>query len=444
MSNDTLLRTGLRDEGRLAALRRARLLDTPPEEAFDRLTRLVCRLLGVPAALVSLVEVDRQFFKSAVGLPQEWMLRRETSLLHSFCQHVVATGAPLLVQDASEHPLVSGSLAIPDLGVAAYLGMPLATADGHTLGALCAIDTQPRIWTPGDAATLRDLASMTMSEVALRRLALELEGRAGEEAAARETARARAQRLEALRRLANGVAHEFAGVMQAVQSGVRLAAARLDQDAAAARSILALVGDATRRGGALTERLLAFAPRGELRAERVDVAALLRRMERAAAGGSGEPLQIRVDAPPHLPAVLADPEELRAVLLGLAASARGAMPEGGVLTLRAALDEVAEGGAAQHPARLRPGPYIRFSVTDTGTGLGTGEQADAGTAPLAPGWPGPGAGLDLAMARDFAEQAGGGLAQESEAGVGTTVVLWLPAVETVADGAGAVETAPEG
>lgn len=443
MSNDTLLRTELRDEGRLAALRRARLLDTPPEEAFDRLTRLVCRLLGVPAALVSLVEANRQFFKSAVGLPQDWMLRRETSLVHSFCQHVVATGAPLLVQDAAEHPLVSGSLAIPDLGVAAYLGMPLATADGHTLGALCAIDTQPRIWTPGDAATLRDLASMTMSEVALRRLALDLEERAGEEAAARETAQARAQRLEALRRLADGVAHEFAGVMQAVQSGVRLAAARLDQDAAAARSILALVGDATRRGGALTERLLAFAPRGELRAERIDVAALLRRMERAAAGGSGDPLQIRVDAPPRLPTVLADPEELKAVLLGLAASARGAMPEGGTLTLRAALDDVAEGGAPpQHPARLRPGAYVRFSVTDTGTGLGAGEQADAGTVPPAPGWPGPGAGLDLAMARDFAEQAGGGLVQESEAGVGTTVVLWLPAIETVADGA--AETAPEG
>ncbi len=442
MSDEALLRTALRDEGRLAALRRARLLDTPPEEVFDRLARLVCRLLGVPAALVSLVEADRQFFKSAVGLPESWMLRRETSLLHSFCQHVVASGTPLLVQEASGHPLVSGSLAIADLGVVAYLGMPLATADGHAIGALCAIDTQPRAWTPGDAAALRDLAAMTMSEVALRRLALESEGRAGEEAAAREAAQARARRLEALRRLADGVAHEFAGVMQAVQSGVRLATARIDDDAAMARSILALVGDAAGRGAALTERLLAFAPRGELRAERVDVAALLRRMEKVAAGVSGAPLRVRIDAPPRLPAVLADPEELGAVLLGLVAGARGAMPEGGTLTLAAALDEVAE-GAAPHPARLRPGRYVRLSVADTGTGLdGALSGAGAGAAPSAPTWPGPGAGLDLAMARDFAEQVGGGLVRDSEAGVGTTVALWLPVAEAAAAGAAAAD--PQG
>ena len=61
---------------------------------------------------------------------------------------MVATGAPLLVQDARGHPLVADNLAVPDLGVLAYLGMPLATADGHVLGALCAIDTAPRTWTP--------------------------------------------------------------------------------------------------------------------------------------------------------------------------------------------------------------------------------------------------------------------------------------------------------
>ncbi len=428
MSDETLLRTALRDEDRLEALRRTRLLDTPPEEAFDRLTRLVCRLLGVPAALVSLVDADRQFFKSAVGLPQPWLLRRETSLLHSFCQHVVAGGEPLLVQDATRHPLVSGSLAIPDLGVVAYLGMPLTTADGHALGALCAIDTGPREWTPGDAASLRDLAAVTMGEVTLRRLALEMGERARREAAAREAVEARARRLDALRRLADGVAHDLAGVVQAVQSGVRLATARLGRDDAAARSVLALVGDAARRGGALTERLLAFAPRGELRPERVDCAALLRRLGRAVANAPGTPLRTRVDAAPHLPPVLADPEELRAVLLDLAAAARGAMPEGGTLTLGAAVDEVAP-GASGHPAGLRPGRYVRLSVADTGTGLGGEGRAESGTPPSAVGSPGAGAALELALARDFAEQVGGGLARESRPGVGSTIALWVPMAE---------------
>ena len=85
MDDDTALRAALADEGRLAALKRTRLLDTPPEESFDRLTRLVCRALGAPVALVTLVEANRQFFKSVVGLPQPWAALRQTSLLHSFC-----------------------------------------------------------------------------------------------------------------------------------------------------------------------------------------------------------------------------------------------------------------------------------------------------------------------------------------------------------------------
>jgi GAF domain-containing protein len=93
---------------------------------------------------VSLVDADRQFFKSALGLPEPWATRRETPLSHSFCQHVVATGAPLRVEDARDHSLVCDNLAIPELGVVAYLGMPLATADGQVLGSLCAIDTEPR------------------------------------------------------------------------------------------------------------------------------------------------------------------------------------------------------------------------------------------------------------------------------------------------------------
>ncbi len=109
---------------------RLRLLDTLPEEAFDRLTRLSARLLAVPIALVSLVDDHRQFFKSACGLPEPWATLRETPLSHSFCQHVVASKAPLVVDDARLHAQLRHNPAVIDLNVIGYLGVPAARQSG--------------------------------------------------------------------------------------------------------------------------------------------------------------------------------------------------------------------------------------------------------------------------------------------------------------------------
>ncbi|MDU3126386.1 MAG: histidine kinase, partial [Bradyrhizobium sp.] len=100
---------------RLAALLQTELLDSPPEPGFDRVTRLATRLLAAPASIIALVDRDRQFFKSSVGLCEPWASLRETPLSHSFCQHVVTTAQPLVVVDASEHPLVKDNLAVPSL-----------------------------------------------------------------------------------------------------------------------------------------------------------------------------------------------------------------------------------------------------------------------------------------------------------------------------------------
>jgi PAS domain S-box-containing protein len=158
----------VRHPARLAALRRLGLLNTEPEPAFDRLTALAARLLRVPVVLVSLVDAERQVFKSAVGLPEPWASRRETPLSHSFCQHVVASREPFTVADAPKHPLVRENLAIPDLGVIAYAGIPLITSDGHALGSFCAIDTVRHEWTEDEIAILRDLAAAVMTEIELR------------------------------------------------------------------------------------------------------------------------------------------------------------------------------------------------------------------------------------------------------------------------------------
>jgi serine phosphatase RsbU (regulator of sigma subunit) len=155
------------DAQRLAALRSTGLLDAVPSASFDRLTRLASELLGVPVALVSFVDAERQFFASCVGLPPDVTAARETPLSHSFCAHVVARGEALIVPDAREHPLLHDNPAVAELGVVAYLGIPIRHPDGTVLGSFCAIDGKPRAWNQRDVDLMRDLAASVDTEIAL-------------------------------------------------------------------------------------------------------------------------------------------------------------------------------------------------------------------------------------------------------------------------------------
>jgi diguanylate cyclase len=157
------------DGGRLAALQDLAILDTDPEPAFDRFTRLAADLLKAPISLVSLIDRDRQFFKSEYGLPELWSGVRQTPLSHSFCQHVVSSRRPLVIADARQDPRVAGNLAVRDLSAVAYAGFPLVLDDGHIVGALCTIDTHPRSWKAHELRILEDLAAAVITLLELRR-----------------------------------------------------------------------------------------------------------------------------------------------------------------------------------------------------------------------------------------------------------------------------------
>lgn len=158
----------LKDPERLAALDATGLLDSAAEAAFDRFTKLAARWLAAPTALISLVDDQRQFFKSAVGLGEPLASDRGTPLSHSFCQYAVTTGEALVVEDARDHPLLSQSPAVTELAVVAYAGVPLVTSNEQVLGTLCVVDTQPRPWNDAQLDVLRELAALTMSQVELR------------------------------------------------------------------------------------------------------------------------------------------------------------------------------------------------------------------------------------------------------------------------------------
>jgi hypothetical protein len=162
----------VRDADRLEALHSTGLLDSDISPEFDRLARLAAHVLNAPVALVSLVDSDRQFFKSCLGLPEPWATRRGSPLTHSFCQHAVTTREPLIVVDAREHDVLRYNLAIRDMGVIAYAGIPLIDTGGQALGTLCVIDSQPRHWTTQQVELLGDLAASVVTEIALARAAV--------------------------------------------------------------------------------------------------------------------------------------------------------------------------------------------------------------------------------------------------------------------------------
>lgn len=156
------------EAARLAALRKYKVLDTPPEEAFDRITRIVRSALQVPMAMVSLVDEDRQWFKSKQGLDTA-----ETPRDISFCTHAIQRDAPFVINDANsddrfaESPLVTG-----DPGISFYAGVPIKTPDGQNIGTLCAVDTIPREIDSAQIAILQDLARLVTDSLELRHIAM--------------------------------------------------------------------------------------------------------------------------------------------------------------------------------------------------------------------------------------------------------------------------------
>ncbi len=129
----------------------------------------------MPVALVSLVDGDRQFFKSQCGLSEPLASARQTPLANSFCKHAVGSREALVVPDARRDPVFEHNPSISEHGVVAYAGIPLITSEGHALGTFCVVDGEPHDWTEEEIGILRVLATSAMSEIELRRLVGELQ-----------------------------------------------------------------------------------------------------------------------------------------------------------------------------------------------------------------------------------------------------------------------------
>jgi signal transduction histidine kinase len=392
---------------RLAELEATALLDSPVEEAFDRFTRLASVILNTPVSLVSLVDRDRQFFKSSIGLKEPWASSRQTPLSHSFCQHVVETAEPLAVVDARLHPVLRDNLAVLELGVVAYLGLPITTSTGHTLGSFCAIDTRPREWTAQEMAILSDLSTLLIGQIEFRLLAQQL-----------HTDYLELRNLELFRtEMVQMLVHDLRNPLTSFLGGLDLTQKYGGLTATQAHYV-----DLAKNGGKVllqmvnsildtrtAECQLLALHKIAVNPDRIMADACEQMLPLA--DRSGVSLSWDVDGDLSC---IADADKLRRVIVNLVGNAIQHTPKGGKISVLAQADE---------------GNTVRFSVTDTGHGIPkvAFEQIFDRVDRAKSHWvKGTSTGLGLPFSQMAVAAHGGKIWVESEIGQGTSFYFTIP------------------
>ncbi|MFH0020306.1 PAS domain S-box protein [Pseudomonas fluorescens] len=230
-----------------------------------------------------------------------------------------------------------------------------------------------------------------------------------------------AQKMQAIGQLSGGIAHDFNNLLTVILGNLEIVQKRMGADPKISR----LLENATQgalRGVSLTQRMLAFARRQELKTESVDIAQLVQGITGLLRSSLGPGIRIETRFPDDLQPVLADSNQLELALLNLATNARDAMPDGGTVTITAQPQVALELGDSQLPA----GRYVCLSLTDTGEGMDANTLASARDPFFTTKGLGKGTGLGLSMVHGFIEQLGGRFILKSEKGQGTTAELWIP------------------
>ncbi|EKS31986.1 PAS domain S-box protein [Afipia clevelandensis ATCC 49720] len=228
------------------------------------------------------------------------------------------------------------------------------------------------------------------------------------------------QKMEALGRLTGGVAHDFNNLLMAIQGSLELLQRNLPNDNPKIGQLLDNALQGTQRGAALTQRMLSFARRQELKPIAVNVPVLLNGMTELLQRSLDPSIRIDMQFPASLPPALVDANQLELAILNLAVNARDAMPKGGTMVV-SARDHIASGSDGSAPQR-----YLCITIADSGTGMDDKTLAHAMEPFFTTKGVGKGTGLGLPMVHGMAQQSGGKLVLKSQLGVGTTAELWLP------------------
>ena len=348
----------LGDKQRLQALNELDVLDKPSRRSFEVLVELANKFLGTPVALISLVTDDRQFFLSSSGLGEPWASCRETPLSHSFCQHVVERNEPLVVTDAKNHQLVKDNLAIEDLGVQAYLGVPVILPDGDVIGSFCAIDAKPRTWTQDDLETIEKLVELTVIELTIKKAARDHQEQL-------EIRLRQAQKMQAIGQLVGGVAHDFNNVLGAIQIQTELLRKQLkDEQATPPKHILDTIHAAKK----IVKQLLNWSRPSASQKSPVSLTQIITDSLPLISTYSTKFIEIVFEPEPCDDMILADPNMIGQILLNLCSNSAYAMKNmGGQITIEISNIEINADDANR--LQLETGQHVSLRISDNGCGI---------------------------------------------------------------------------
>jgi signal transduction histidine kinase len=389
---------------RLTVVQRSELLDTQSEETFDSLSRLAVSLIGAPASFLSIVDGERDFYKSQCGFPEPLASERQLSG-RTFCHYVVAGSRPLVIDDTHAHPTWRRVPVVQSLGVRAYLGVPVLV-DGQPIGSFSVVDSSPRSWKQSEIETLVQLSLAATREIELR---LTLKAAKSEAERANGLAKANEELLAF-------VIHDLRTPLQVIRMSATLLSrtvspverTHLDRLVRASDSVRSLVDTLVPTCIARNSRLLirpTLIPSAKLLGDAVDAMGMV--AERAG-------ISLVVD-PDAAGTIRVDYPQMLRVLGNLIGNCVKYCPPGSSVRLNA----------------REIGQSIILSVSDDGPGMNAADQEHA----FERGWQGTngiarqdGSGLGLTIVRGLVEQNEGSVTLISRPGCGTEVFITLPSV----------------
>jgi len=415
------------ENDRVSALYEMKILDTPPEERFDRLSRLASTMFGVPIAYVALLERDRQWFKSSCGLGGLTETPRETSL----CSHTVLSEEPIICPDTMDEPRFCDNpyvLGAPNLRF--YMGHPLTSPDGYRVGTFCVADVSPRPVTEAEVSAFRDLARAAESELNLvDSVALQRDLRLGKEklreaygelAAVHEALResqlqlVQSSKMAAIGQLAGGVAHELNTPLASILMGLDSTLKCLPDRPERAVTRLERARHSVMQMKEIVSKLLFYSRDSVDRIEETDLNAVVHDTLQLVGH------QLRLDGVDveldlhELPILLANSNQLQQVVTNLLMNARDA-----ILMSPDAPRRI------QVRSRVQPDTVV-VCVQDWGPGVSEELQQRIFEPFFTTKDVGSGTGLGLSISQQLVRAHRGDLTVTSAPGAGATFRFWLP------------------